>query len=479
MPDLIASEELIARAVSINQLPLKTSGEFVLVWLRRSLRAYYNPAIDLGITLANSTKMPLIVYSQVCDDEPYMSDRLAYFALGANKVLAKGLKKRNIQHCFATNLAVKSRNGSLQRLSTFRHSVMQRASVIIVDQHFTAHEQQQITDIDSNASQRILEVDATRLVPHSQFSKSLHVTKTFRAAHSPLRKKWYALRKEVTLANTHAGVSFGQEDISIATLSNKQMRDLIARSNIDHRLQISSNHSPNDKELTSRLANLPRIVKQYRAKRNNPAITDSTSQLSPYLHFGMTSVFEILQILEQSDLAKADMWKFLDELITWREWSHWRLAKRPEFAEYESLPNSVQKTLAAHKEDDRELVLTEQALYDGQTPDEIWNAAQLYWRHTGWLHNNLRMYWATQFLRWTSSPQEAWQLACKFNDRQSLDGQDPACYISMRWAFGESKPSYSEKPVYGWVAKKSDRALRKREGFLDWVDIVLAKYQTK
>ena len=97
------------------------------------------------------------------------------------------------------------------------------------------------------------------------------------------------------------------------------------------------------------------------------------------------------------------------------------------------------------------------------------NAAQKEWLRTGWLHNNLRMYWAKQILRFTPTPEDAWELACYINDTLSLDGRDPATYASMRWAFGDAKPGYSEKEIYGWVAPKSDRAILKRTGMKDWI----------
>ena len=32
-----------------------------------------------------------------------------------------------------------------------------------------------------------------------------------------------------------------------------------------------------------------------------------------------------------------------------------------------------------------------------------------------------------------------------------------------------SKPSWNEQPIYGWAPPKLDRAIRKREGALDWL----------
>ena len=145
------------------------------------------------------------------------------------------------------------------------------------------------------------------------------------------------------------------------------------------------------------------------------------------------------------------------------------MANGDNYEQYDSLSNSPKKTLDAHRNDEREIILTKGQFLNGESPDETWNAAQKFWLQTGWLHNNLRMYWAKQILKWTNSPEEAWKIACYLNDYISLDGRDPATYISMRWAFGEGKPSYKENPIYGWVAKRGDSALLKRKGFKNWI----------
>ncbi len=84
------------------------------------------------------------------------------------------------------------------------------------------------------------------------------------------------------------------------------------------------------------------------------------------------------------------------------------------------------------------------------------------------MHNNLRMYWGKQLIRWTSDPATAWYTTCYLNDRFSLDGQDPATYGSIRWCFGGGRLS-KEVPVYGTVSRKSDNALRRRSGVEDWI----------
>ena len=170
----------------------------------------------------------------------------------------------------------------------------------------------------------------------------------------------------------------------------------------------------------------------------------------------MVSPHQILKEIESSDIPKSYTWKFRDEFLTWREWSHYLAFYNPKLHEYDSLPDKAKETLAEHAQDIRPELKSREEIFNGHTPDSTWNAAQKEWLTTGWLHNNLRMYWSKQILRFTESPQAAWNMACYLNDYISLDGRDPATYASMQWAFGNGKPGYSEKEIYGWVAPKSD-----------------------
>ena len=48
------------------------------------------------------------------------------------------------------------------------------------------------------------------------------------------------------------------------------------------------------------------------------------------------------------------------------------------------------------------------------------------------MHNNLWMYWASQLIGWLPTPEAAYEAACMFNDRLSLDGRDPSIYGNIQ-----------------------------------------------
>ncbi|MFS7932825.1 putative deoxyribodipyrimidine photo-lyase [Helianthus anomalus] len=56
-------------------------------------------------------------------------------------------------------------------------------------------------------------------------------------------------------------------------------------------------------------------------------------------------------------------------------------------------------------------------LEKAQTTDPLWNASQLEMVHHGKMHGYMRMYWAKKIFEWTSSPQEAVEMAVYLNDK--------------------------------------------------------------
>lgn len=455
--------EFEQRAVLLNAAPLRSNARYVLCWLQQTLRGHDHPTIDASVALGNRLGLPVLVYHGLRQDYPHASARLHRFILGASRALGRTLAARGIacvhhverEHCRERGLVYRLAND---------------AAAVFVDEHATFVGAAQAKAFAASADVATIAVDATRLVPFRALPGGLHATKSFRAAHTPLRAEWRALRTPVepTMLPFTGQLDFRSEPL--AQMSDTELDALVASCAIDHSLATATDHPATFDEVERRVALAATvIVPNYRARRNNAADAQSCTRLSPYLHFGMVSPWAIMNAVDAAASTPSAPYKFYDEMLTWREWAHWRMQASPNLAAYETLPRGVRATLDAHRDDPREPVTVDRVIA-GETPDRTWNACQRFWRQTGWLHNNLRMYWAKQILRWAPTPQEAWSLACALNDEQSLDGRDPATYISMRWAFGEAKPGWSERPIYGTVASRSDSALSKRAGMSEWID---------
>ena len=454
--------EFAFRATALNAAPVRSEARYVLCWLQQTLRGDDHPTIDAAVALGNRLGLPVLVYHGLREDYPHASDRLHRFILGASRAMAQTLLARGIacvQHV--------ARPGHRERGLVYR--LANDAAAVFVDEHAAFVGAVQARSFAARSGVATIAVDATRLVPFRSLSGSLHATKAFRAAHTPLRGEWRALRTQIAPALPPYEGPLGFVPDAIATASDAELDALVAACAIDHTLAPAIDHPATAEAVEHRVAAAAStIVPGYRDRRNNAADEKSCTWLSPYLHFGMTSPWAVMNAVEAAGIAPSASYKFYDEMLTWREWAHWRMQARPDLADYASLPRAARATLDTHRDDPREPATIDQVIA-GETPDLTWNACQRFWRQTGWLHNNLRMYWAKQLLRWVPTPEAAWDLACTLNDAQSLDGRDPATYISMRWAFGEAKPGWGERPIYGTVATRSDVAIRKRPGMDDWI----------
>jgi len=106
--------------------------------------------------------------------------------------------------------------------------------------------------------------------------------------------------------------------------------------------------------------------------------------------------------------------------------------------DYDSITSAAhwaQETLEIHTSDDREHIYTLKQLENGETHDDLWNAAQLQMVREGKMHGFLRMYWAKKILEWTKTPAIALRTGLYLNDRYSLDGNDPNGFVGVGWRY--------------------------------------------
>jgi deoxyribodipyrimidine photo-lyase len=75
----------------------------------------------------------------------------------------------------------------------------------------------------------------------------------------------------------------------------------------------------------------------------------------------------------------------------------------------------------------------------------------------------MRMYRAKKILEWTASPEDAFDIAVRLNDRYEPDGRDPNGYANIAWAIGgkHDRP-WPPRPVYGTVRSMSYASTARR-----------------
>jgi deoxyribodipyrimidine photo-lyase len=196
---------------------------------------------------------------------------------------------------------------------------------------------------------------------------------------------------------------------------------------------------------------LEKRICSYDTLRNDPT-EEGQSGLSPYLHFGHIAPQRVaLEVMGSSTKASCRE-AFLEELIVRRELSDNFCFYNPAYDSFEGFPEWARKTLHAHRKDTRPYLYSREGLDSARTHDPLWNAAQTEMVVRGKMHGYLRMYWAKKVFEWTSSPEEALDIAITLNDRYELDGRDPNGYTGIAWSIGGVHDrAWGERPVFGKI----------------------------
>ncbi|MEM1055509.1 MAG: deoxyribodipyrimidine photo-lyase [Bacteroidota bacterium] len=457
-------EILRLRTRRLTRHPVAT-GDYVLCWLQQALRAEENPALDAAIAAGNAQGLPVVVVHTLENRYPHASARLHRFILEASRDLEAGSEARGLRFARYVRRDTPGASGTVDVIAR----LAERAAAVVLGDVPTFVTRTYAERLAERIPRAVFAVDARCAVPMNAFDRHHRTTKGFRAAHTPQR----VLHLGTDLRQTPQVESFAGDLEMEHVRLGENLDALIATCGVDQSVRPVARWNGARSAALARLDEAVRtIVPRYKWTRNNPALERSTAEISPWLHFGVLSPREVanavLEAEERGDLHPAARWKFLDETLTWREYYHHRCRHEPDVSRWSGLPKWARETMSAHASDPRPCLYSLDELIHGETVDTVWNAAQKQFLADGWLHNNLRMYWVKQILRWRQDPREAWAAACYLNDRLSYDGRDASTYGGIRWGFGESKP-YAEKPIYGAVSRKTSGALMRRDGVRAWI----------
>jgi deoxyribodipyrimidine photo-lyase len=83
-------------------------------------------------------------------------------------------------------------------------------------------------------------------------------------------------------------------------------------------------------------------------------------------------------------------------------------------------------------------------------------------KHTGFMHNYMRMYWGKKILEWTPDPEAAFDTALAINNKYFLDGRDPNSYAGVAWVFGKHDRAWFERPVFGKIRYMAASGLERK-----------------
>ena len=452
------------RVRAMNDRAVATSGRYVLCWLQQALRACDNPVIDAAVRLGNRLGLPVLVYHGVREDYPYASDRLHHFILSASRDLASDCRARGLACVQHVDRAGHREKGLVYRLAA------DAAALVLEDQPaFVAR--WQADRVAARLIVPVYAVNAACLVPPAVLGEGIGGRSQFLRRHEPERAMWGDAADEPADVAPFAGNLPFEPD----RLDDTDLDALIADLHIDHSLPPSPVFAAGRAGAEARLQRLMQdVLPGYATARNDATRRDGAGGLSPYLHFGVLGPREIMRAVDDAQAGARHKVKFADELLGWREWFHYQARQLAMPERYERVAGWARVTLADHAGDPRPDGESLTAILRGETRDETWNACQRQFLRFGWMHNNLRMYWAKRIIAMTPNPETAWATACYLNDRLSLDGRDPSTYGNIAAMFGGA-PGDRDRPIYGRVATRGDGSTRSRDGGDAWLASAAAR----
>lgn len=227
-----------------------------------------------------------------------------------------------------------------------------------------------------------------------------------------------------------------------------------------------SRFEPGEKAAVRALNDFLDRLGEYGEHRNDP-VRNAQSDLSPYLHFGQISSAQVVRAVEETANKKprlrAGADELIEEMVIRKELSDNYCFYNPNYDNLKGAPEWAQRTLAKHKDDEREFTYTLKELEAAQTHDPAWNAAQLQMMKSGKMHNYLRMYWAKKVLEWSKTPETAIKNLIYLNDFYSIDGGDPNGYVGLLWSVaGLHDRPWGERKVYGTVRSMVYAGLKRK-----------------
>lgn len=444
----------------LNDRPVRKDAKFVLYFCQIFRRGEDNAALSYAIMRANELGLPCVVYEALGSDYPFASDRFHHFVLEGAADTARVLATRGIKHIFFLPRTAAEARGILQK-------VAERAALIVSDDFPTFVVQDHNVNASRRATCPYVVVDDCTVVPLSLFPKQEYAARTIRPKFHRALEAWLRPIDEPKPKLDPPGkldLPFKPIDFATADIPS-----LVAACEIDHSVPPAAEFPGGSAAAAKRLRGFFSRLSGYVADHNEPS-RDSTSHLSPYLHFGMISARKVAIETKNAEAgSEEDNAAFLEQLLVRRALAYNFARTRPDHATYAALPDWAKATLAKHAQDPRPDLLTLEDLDDARTPDELWNTAQLELRVRGIIHNYARMLWGKLPITWMKNPSDAHAAIVHLNDRYALDGRDPNGYTNISWCFGLHDRPWPERAIFGTVRSMTSRSASTKldlEGYL-------------
>lgn len=481
------------RVFNRNEKPVNPDGRYVLYWMQINRRLHYNYALEYAVAWANKLGKPLLVFEALSVDYPWRTARSHHFIIEG---MAEHQRQMN-QNGMNYYSFLEQQAGEYNELFT---QLSGQAAVVVSDEYPVFIMRVRNETLPEKLGVKYVTVDSNGIIPLGLTDSAPYSAYIFRKT---MQKRFLECFESPP------------EENPLKNLNNRDKIELPEE--IERTYPAARNHFGDIKSFVQKLdvdqsvkpialsgtreAGLERMkhfmefdLKAYHENRNHPD-KKAASGLSPWLHFGKVSEYEVVEaalrrqprgwsrekITPQNGKrngffgGEPGIEAFLDEVITWREVGFHFAHHTPDYDQFESLPEWAQKTLLEHEADERVHIYSYKQLAAAETDDEVWNAAQRQLVREGIIHNYLRMLWGKKVLEWTPDVRTALKFLIDLNNTYAIDGRDPNSYSGIFWIFGRFDRAWGpERKIYGKVRyMTSDSARRKLK-----LDAYLKEYST-
>ena len=431
-------------------------GDYVLYWMQEAQRAEYNYALEYAAQRANELEQRLLVVFGLTDGYPEANLRHYAFLLEGLRDVEETLGERGIQFV--------ARRGSPDEVAL---DLGKDASLIVCDMSYLRLQKEWREKVAEDADCAVVQVETEVVVPVELASnKQEHAARTLRPKINEHLDDFLVELQPTAVEKQSLNMKVDGLDLSNL---EKILKDLDLDGSVGSLSHLYKGGTNEAKRILE--AFLENRFDDYVENRNQPQ-TDDVSHMSKYLHYGHVSPVYVALRIREAGKGQENIDSYIEELLVRRELSINFCHFTPDYDSFSCLPDWAKETLKEHKDDEREHAYTRKQLEDAGTHDEYWNAAMNEMRHTGYMHNYMRMYWGKKILEWSNTPEYAYSTTLYLNNKYFLDGRDPNSYANVSWVFGQHDRGWKEREVYGKVRYMSAGGLERKAKPKEYVEKV-------
>jgi len=437
--DPVVPQERMRR---LNDRPERHGSEFVLYWIQMYHRAEQNWALTAAIEAANRLGLPLVAYHGLGCTYPHANDRIHRFILEGVTELKERFGRRGILYHFYHRRRPADPNDLLYRLA-------RRAAVVVTDDFPAFFLPAQTTRVAGKLGVAMWAVDSNGVVPLAAIPGEQYGAYTLRPKIRRVLSEHLRPIPEPSPKRDSLALAL---DVPESRITRATVEGDISGSDIDHTVRPSLVYRGGYREARRRLEEfVAGPLHSYGTARNQPG-GETTSRLSPYLHFGQISSQEVaLAVRDATHAPREHRDAYLEELIVRRELGYNFCRFNSNHRSLAALPAWAQATLAAHAGDPRPYLYSPDEFEAARTHDDLWNAVQAELLTTGMMFGYYRMYWGKKIIEWSPTVETAQQTMIFLHEKYALDGRNANTYSNILWCFGKHDRPWGERPVFGKV----------------------------